>query len=123
MLSYTVYKLIHVLGIWMVFLALGGLILFSINGHAKSDNRWRRPAAITHGVGLFLVLLGGFGMLAKLGINWPWPGWIVGKVIVWLLFGGVIALIFRKPSLAKILWWVVLGLGVIAAYLVLWKPF
>jgi hypothetical protein len=30
---------------------------------------WRLPAALTHGLGLVLALVGGFGLLAKLGIT------------------------------------------------------
>jgi hypothetical protein len=79
--------------------------------------------AITHGIGMVLVLVGGFGMLARLGIFWPWPGWIVGKIIIWLVFGVLIAVIGRVPALAKPLWWITIALGAIAAYLALNKPF
>ena len=59
MLSYPDYKLIHLLGIFMTFVSLGGVLLYVLNNGTKVDNRWRKTVAITHGIGLFLVLLGG----------------------------------------------------------------
>lgn len=106
----------------MVLMALGGVLLHRINGGTRTYS-WRKPVAITHGVGMFLVLLGGFGMLPGLGIHWPWPGWVIGKVIIWIVFGALIALIFRKPTLAKPLWWITIALAGLAAYLAGNKPF
>ena len=123
MISYPVYKLIHVLGILMLFLALGGSLVHVINGGLKSDNRWRRAIAIAHGVGLFLILLGGFGMLARIQVNWPWPGWVYVKVIIWLAFGGATALIGRLGRGGSWLWYVLPVLGLLAAYMALYKPF
>ena len=104
MIPFAVYKNIHLIGMMMVFLALGGLLLHRINGGTQ-DHAWRKPVAITHGVGIFLILLSGFGMLARLGIFWGWPGWVTGKVLIWVILGGLIAVILRKPTLAKPLWW------------------
>jgi hypothetical protein len=122
MISIAVYKNIHFIGIFMVLVALGGLLLHAINGGTK-NHAWRKPVAITHGVGIFLVLLGGFGMLARMGILWSWPGWVTGKVVIWVILGGLIAVIFRKPTLAKPLWWMTIALAALAAYLAGNKPF
>ena len=122
MLDYQVYKLIHLIGVFMVYLAFGGLLLNALVGGDK-QSPGRKASAITHGVGLFLVLLGGFGLLARLGIHWPWPGWIIVKVLIWLAFGGLIAVIARKPGMSKAIWWLTLVLGIIAAYMAVYKPF
>jgi len=122
MIPIPVYKNIHFIGIFMVLMALGGLLLHAINGGTQA-HAWRKPIAITHGVGMFLILLGGFGMLARLGIYWSWPGWVAGKVVIWVILGGLIAVIFRKPTLAKPLWWLTLALAALAAYLGINKPF
>jgi hypothetical protein len=122
MISYAIYKNMHFLGIFMILVAMGGLILQQINTRTR-EQVWRRPVAITHGIGMVLVLVGGFGLLARLGIHWPWPGWVIGKVIIWLVFGVLIAVIGRSPSLAKPLWWITIALGALAAYLALNKPF
>ncbi|MGH7382612.1 MAG: hypothetical protein ACREKR_10360 [Candidatus Methylomirabilales bacterium] len=122
MIPFLVYKNIHLVGVFMILMALGGLLLHSITGGTQ-EHSWRRPVAITHGVGLLLVLLGGFGMLARIGIYWPWPGWVTGKIIIWMLFGGLVGVIFRRPGLARSLWWVAIALAGLAAYLAGHKPF
>jgi hypothetical protein len=122
MISPLIYKNLHLLGVFMILVALGGLILQQINTRTR-EQIWRRPVAITHGIGMVLVLVAGFGMLARQGINWPWPGWVIGKVIIWLVFGALIAVIGRSPGLAKPLWWITIVLAGLAAYLALNKPF
>jgi hypothetical protein len=122
MIPLPVYKNIHLLGMVMIFMALGGLLLHRINGGTQR-HAWRKPVAITHGVGMLLLLLGGFGMLARLGIFWPWPGWVTAKAIIWLVLGGLVTVIFRNPSLARPLWWITIALGGFAAYLAGQKPF
>lgn len=120
--SLLVYKNIHLLGVFMILVALGGLILHRINGGTR-EHAWRKPVAITHGVGLLLALVGGFGALARLGIFWPMPAWVIGKIAIWLVLGILVAVIFRSPTLAKPLWWVTILLAGLAGYLALSKPF
>jgi hypothetical protein len=122
MISLVVYKNLHLIGVFMILVALGGLILHQINASTR-ELVWRKPVAITHGIGMVLVLVGGFGMLARLGIHWPWPGWVLGKVVIWLVLGVMIAVIGRRPGLAKPLWWSTIALAAIAAYLALNRPF
>jgi hypothetical protein len=122
MVSYLVYKNIHLIGVFMILMAVGGLLLHCITG-GRQEHSWRRPVVVTHGVGLLLVLLGGFGMLARIGIFWSWPGWVMGKIIIWVIFGGLVGVIFRKPVLARSLWWVAIALAGLAAYLAGHKPF
>jgi hypothetical protein len=71
-----------------------------------------------------LILVSGFGALAKIGLSNPgiWPGWLWLKAFIWLLFGGVIVLIRRVPRLTTLLWWVLPILGGLAGYLALYKP-
>ena len=123
MISYGVYKVMHLVGVLMVFMALGGLATNAINGGGKK-HRWRKPIAITHGVGLLISLVGGFGLLARLGIvHGTLPGWVIAKLVIWILFGALIAVIPRKPALAKPLWLIIIILGATAAYIAGSKPF
>lgn len=48
--------------------------------------------------------------------------WILVKLVVWLILGGLIALINRLPGLAWLLWWVLIALGGVAAYMVYARP-
>ena len=67
-MSPEVYKLVHVAGILMVFMSLGGLALHAINGGTKDSNGGRRLTTMTYGIGLFLILLGVFGWLGAAGM-------------------------------------------------------
>lgn len=123
MISYSVYKIIHLVGVFMVFLALGGVATNSINGGTKNHS-WRKGVAITHGIGLVLSLVAGFGLLARLGMaQGGFPGWAWAKLAIWVIFAGVIGLLIRKPALAKPLWALLIFLGGLAAYLAGTKPF
>lgn len=121
MISYTVYKFIHFAGVIGLFLALGSLAALRIAGSGKPHATWR-VFVISHGVSLFLILLGGFGMLARLGIHWPWPSWLTAKLVLWLFFGGSLALLKRKPEWSLPLWLILLVTGVAAVYLGTFKP-
>ena len=122
-MPYPVYKIMHLLGILMLFLAFGGVITHAITGGTTATNARRGPAALTLSLGLALALVGGFGLLAKLGISWPWPGWVLVKLGIWLLFAAVVGVATRSAGLGKGLWWVLLLLGALAAYLAGVKPF
>lgn len=113
-----IYQVLHFLGIFMIFLGYGGLIVRSLT--AGDDTRLRKLGAITSGIGLFLVLLGGFGLLARLGYGWP--VWILVKVVIWFALGFLIMLINRKSQLAGFSWWSTLALGLIAILMVVFKP-
>jgi hypothetical protein len=47
----------------------------------------------------------------------------MGKIVIWLVLGVLIAVVGRAPAMAKPLWWVTIALAAIAAYLALNKPF
>jgi hypothetical protein len=125
MIDFLTYRLIHFVGILLLFLALGGLSLHAANGGTRTSNRARALVAATHGLGLFIILLGGFGMLARLGImhGAGFPGWIWTKLGIWLLLGVLMMVPYRKPEWGRVLWFVIPVLGGVAAYMAIYKPF
>jgi NADH:ubiquinone oxidoreductase subunit 6 (subunit J) len=124
MISFALYRLIHFIGIVIVFLALGGTLMHVLNGGTRETSRWRKPAAIGHGIALFVILLGGFGMMARMGVaHGMFPGWIWAKLAIWILLGAAIALPYRVPRSAKALALAVPLLGALAAYFAIYKPF
>ncbi|ADE54326.1 hypothetical protein [Coraliomargarita akajimensis] len=114
-----IYHILHVVGILMVFMGYGALLARSL---AKSENKSvKKLGSITSGIGLILILVAGFGLIAKMGYSMTTP-WILVKLVVWLILGGLIALINRLPGLAWLLWWVLIALGGVAAYMVYARP-
>lgn len=121
MLSYQVYKLAHFLGIFMVLTALGGLAFSAMQGDL-AKHPWRKVAAVLHGVGLFLIVLGGFGMLARLGLVAGLPGWIYAKLALLGGLGGLLFVVKRRQDLARLTWVTAVFVAWAAAYFALYKP-
>lgn len=120
-MSEEFYKIIHLLGAFMVVAGFGAAVALSLAGASAKGSPGRSLAVVTHGIGLFLALLGGFGLQAKLHIGFP--GWIYAKIALWLALGGLLTLALRKADLAKPIWFTVLALGAVAAYLGVVQPF
>ena len=121
MIPYEVYRLVHFFGIFSTLVAIGGTCLHVINGGTRATNPNRRLLAMVHGIGMFLIILGGFGMLARLDIGFP--VWVMAKLGVWVVIGGAITLPYASSSLARLL---IIGaplLAIIAGTLALYKPF
>jgi uncharacterized membrane protein SirB2 len=116
-MSLVAYKLIHILSVMLLFTALGAILV-------GTTGAGRKTAGITHGLALVLLLVSGFGALAKIGLSNPgiWPAWLWLKFLIWIVFGGIIVLIRRAPNSRAILWWVLPLLGGLAGYLALYKP-
>lgn len=123
MLDFLTYKWIHLFGLFMVWTALGGSIFHAMNGGTRDTNTQRKLIAITHGIGMFIILLGGFGGLARLGMTEGLPGWIIAKLGVWVLVGAMLPIANRFPKVGMGLFLALPVLGGVAAYLALYKPF
>ena len=123
MISYPVYKIVHLLGIFLLIVALGGISIHAANGGTRSESTTRRLTAILHGLGALIILVSGFGLLARLGITGGLPAWIWAKLVIWLLLSAAIALPYRRPDWGKPLAVILPLLAVLAAYFALFKPF
>lgn len=122
-MDYSVYKILHILGIALVFAGLGGRALGARGGLNRDTDPNRKLAAALHGGGMFLVLLGGFGMLARLGLASAMPGWVHAKIGVWVLIGLALALPYRKPGAAVPVLLGGVALAGVAAWIAASKPF
>lgn len=121
-MSYGFYKILHLVSIMGLYMALGSMIFHMKAGGNKKFPQ-KRFLMITHGIALLFILIAGFGLLARLQVmQFPWPLWVWLKMAVWLMLGGITAIIYRKPKMAMILWWITLFLGGFAAYLANFKP-
>jgi hypothetical protein len=122
-MPYEFYKFIHLIGIGLTLMSIAAIIPHMIGGGSKATLPFRKQIAMSHGIGLLLTLLGGFGALAKLGFMSPLPGWAIGKLVIWFAFGGLLPIAYRKPEAAKALWITAIVMLALAAYLALYKPF
>lgn len=122
-MSLVVYKMMHLLGLVLLFQSLGASLFAYLAGLGISDSPHRKMLMSMHGLGLVLLLFGGFGMAAKLGIMGMFPGWIWMKLGIWLVLGASVFYVRKKPETARLWWYLVLVLGALAAYLGLNKPF
>ena len=113
-MSYEFYKILHVVGLMMVFSGLGALLVGSKLTAVSGTIPLRKVAGLMHGLGLVVMLVAGFGLLARLGMVGDWPSWVYGKLVIWLVIGASIAVVRRLSGLA-VVWWIVLlvlgGLG------------
>lgn len=121
-MPYQFYKLMHLIGIILVFSGLCGL-LGTYNSGQTPSRGWRIGLAIVHGLGMALALVGGFGLLARLGIITGWPGWVWVKLVIWFCLGGSIFFAKRKAHLRMNLIALWAMFGGTAAYMAIYKPF
>lgn len=111
------YKFVHHFGLILLFLSLGGLGGLALVGQAQA--KARAVFVALHGTGLVLILVAGFGWLAKLGYGLP--AWAVLKLLVWLALGAMLVPLKRRPALAKpLVLFVIPGLAAVAAGVAVW---
>ncbi len=88
-MSILTYQLIHVISLLLLtaasFYALG----------APTPERRKKSLMIT-GILSLLTLVGGFGLLAR--FDYGWPGWIIVKVVCWVVLSAMAGLAYRKPK-------------------------
>ncbi|MBK1879391.1 hypothetical protein [Pelagicoccus mobilis] len=108
-----IYSLIHVLSI----LLLSGSVFYI----AANPQKHKKPKlmAINGVIGL-LALVGGFGLIAKLGYSYT-SGWIIVKAVAWLFLMALAGMAFKKPK-----GFVIIGATAalaIALFMVYFRPF
>jgi hypothetical protein len=82
-----IYKIIHLIGISILGLGVGGMMAGGSN---------RKAFAICQGIGLLVMLVSGFGLLAKLKLGYP-PFAIV-KTVLWVVIA-MLPMFVRKLKL------------------------
>jgi hypothetical protein len=123
-MSYLTYKLMHFLGIFAMLTALAATAMHAARGGTRADNPYRAALGATHGLAAILILTGGFGMLARLGVmQGGLPTWAFVKLGIWVLLAAAMALPYRSRGMARSLLVVVPLLAGAAAATALYKPF
>ena len=123
-MPYSTYKLIHYFGIFLLIAALAATSMNAIRGGTRSEWPWRKALGAAHGVAAFLILLGGFGMLARLGIvQGGLPGWVIAKLVIWVTLATAIMVPKFGQQYAKALMVALPVLALSAGAIALFKPF
>ena len=118
-MPYTVYKLIHLASILFLFTAAGGVALYAANGGNRESNVAGRWVSAIHGVTLVLILISGFGLVARLGTGFQLWVWV--KFALWFVIGSIALLPLRKPHLGFRWFLLIPLLGAISAYMAVFK--
>ncbi len=122
-MSYQFYNLLHILGIVLVFMAFGGYAVHGINGGTRETNKARGLLAATHGIGILMIIVAGFGMLARVHpFSLGLPGWLHPKLLVWVLFAAAPMVFNRKPQWSKAMWILVPLLAGVSAFFAINHP-
>lgn len=96
-MSPVFYHILHVVGVIVLFIGIGGML----GGN-------RRTGGMLHGIGLIILLVAGFGLIAKLKLSYTSP-FIIAKFVIWLLLGALPAFAKRMPGTVVTLLAIVLG--------------
>jgi len=115
-MSYETYRILHVVGLILLFLGLGGLLMAPVEKRPKLG-------FVLHGLGLLVMLVAGFGIHARKSL--AWDNWLYVKIACWLLVA-VLPVLVSKSVLPRWLGWLVaIAAGVTAAWLglAIVKPF
>lgn len=91
------YMTLHYVGLVVLFISLGGLGALAMTGQYQS--KAKSGFVAFHGIGLILLLLGGFGWLGATKMGFPI--WAILKLVIWLAFGALIVPLKRVPAAAK----------------------
>lgn len=91
-MSYEFYKILHLVSLIALFLSLGMLIV--------GPKPLKKLIMSLHGVALLLLLVSGFGLIAKLHIPLKLlsPSWFWQKTFVWLVLAGLTPLLINKKG-------------------------
>lgn len=114
------YRILHFGGLFLMMMSLGAMCLRTMSGGDRNFPL-RKWLGMFHGIGSLLVLVAGFGMIAKMQLQWE--GWLFAKIAIWLALSGAPALIYRKTQWGKTFWLTIAALGFIAAWIARTKPF
>ncbi|MGB0452508.1 MAG: hypothetical protein ACPGJV_02250 [Bacteriovoracaceae bacterium] len=113
MLSYEFYKFFHIIAIIGFFSLVGAQFL----GDAKA--KWIKILA---GVLSFFILVGGMGLLARIGVNHGegFPAWVWIKIVIWAIIAILTPVLNKRVGSKRTLAWLfILILGYTAAHVVI----
>ncbi len=123
-MSYPFYKIMHLAGIFVLLVALAATCMHAAMGGSKAENPYRKALGALHGLAALLILTGGFGMLARMGIvQGGLPTWVLIKLVIWTALAAAMALPYLSRSWARALLIAMPVLAALAGATAILKPF
>jgi hypothetical protein len=113
-MSVLIYQWLHV----------GGVILFlavAFSAFAAPTQGRKKKLLILSGILALVVIVAAFGLIARVHGN-NFTGWMVAKIVIWLVIAALSAMVFRRPSLAGVFSLATAALALVAVYLVYSRP-
>jgi len=108
-----VYHILHLLSLVL----LTGGTFYGFAGAPAS----KKTVMIVTGVASLLMLISGFGLLAKL--QYGFPGWVIVKLVCWLGLSALAGIGYRKRDQSPLFMSIIVGLVLVALIMVYRRPF
>jgi hypothetical protein len=108
------YSVLHVLSGFL-------LVALTFQAFAAPRPETRKRVLALSGIAALVMLVAGFGLVAKLNLGFP--GWVIVKLLCWLVLAGLAGTAYRRPGSTGALAWLATGLVAIALYMVYLRPF
>jgi uncharacterized membrane protein SirB2 len=115
------YTWLHIVGIMFLFSSLGAQALYIAQGGTKATWQYRRPVAILHGVGMALLLVAGFGLMAKFKYSFETQPWLILKLVIWGILGGFQTIMWKFGRQNLLMYFLLIILGSLAVYSVVFR--
>ena len=112
-MSVTFYQILHLVSLFV-------LTGYTFYAFAAPPETRKRVLMIT-GIATFLMLVGGFGLQAKLKVGWP--GWLFVKLACWLALSALAGLGYRRRGAAGALVVAAIAILIVAVLMVYTRPF
>jgi hypothetical protein len=113
-MSIEFYRILHIVSLSVVLIALGGASFATYSAGGKPASL-KKYFGMLHGIGVLVMFVAGFGMLAKMGIIGALPSWALIKMTLWLILGGWIAVVYKlavkHPLIAALVPVILVALG------------
>lgn len=120
-MSIEIYKIIHVVGISLLFFGFGAVLIQSLLMPSAKGNG-RRIGFITHGLGLLFLFVSGFAMAGKSGLMSEMPLWVKLKIAIWVWAGLLITVAKRRAQWGWLSVAILISLAAIAGSVAILKP-